>query len=76
MKEPEHPYVKTIIIDDDEREPGEPDEEEQPKEEPEEKEPEPKVEVRTHTVKKTGEQAPSPWFKEPEGNNPDTQEEE
>jgi hypothetical protein len=72
LKEPEHPYVKIIIIDDDdEREPGELD-----KEEPEEEEPEPKVEVRTHTVKKTGEQAPGPWFKEPEGNNPDPQEEE
>jgi hypothetical protein len=74
LKEPEHPYVKIIIVDDDGRERGEPDEEEQPKEEPEEKEP--KVEVRTHTVKKTGEQAPGPWFKEPEGNNPDPQEEE
>ena len=71
MKEPEHPYVKIIIIDDDGRERGELD-----KEEPEEKEPEPKVEVRTHTVKKTGEQAPGPWFKEPEATSPDTQEEE
>ena len=77
MKEPEHPYVKIVIIDDDdELERGEPDRKEQPKEEPEEKEREPKVEVRSHTVKKTGEQAPSPWFKEPEGNNPDPQEEE
>jgi len=74
LKELEHPYVKIIIIDDDEWERGDPDEEEQPKEEPEEKEPEPKVEVRSHTVKKTGERAPGPWFKEPEGNNPDTQE--
>ena len=44
--------------------------------EPEEKEPEAKVEVRTRTVKKTGEQAPGPWFKEPEATSPGTQEEE